>query len=60
MYGAKLNEDDNPLWEKFSINSVPTLIAFDKGKLVARRDAKMGIGLRKSDLNSVLEELKWN
>jgi thioredoxin 1 len=60
MYGAKLNEDDNPLWEKFSINSVPTLIAFDKGKLVARRDAKMGIGLTKSDLNSVLEELKWS
>ena len=60
IYGAKVNEDENPLWEKFSINAVPTLIAFDKSKLVARRDAKMGVGLTKSDLYCVLKELKWN
>jgi thioredoxin 1 len=60
MYGAKVNDDDNPLWDTFSINCVPTLIAFDKSKPVARRDAKIGKGLTKSDLNSVLKELKWN
>ncbi|HZA07862.1 MAG TPA: thioredoxin family protein [Nitrososphaeraceae archaeon] len=60
MYGAKINDDDNPLWDRFSINSVPTVLAFDKSKIVARRDAKMGIGLTKSDLNSILRELKWN
>ena len=60
MYGAKVNDDDNPLWDKFSINCVPTLIAFDKSKPVARRDAKIGKGLTKSDVNSVLKELKWN
>jgi hypothetical protein len=60
MYGAKVNDDDNPLWEGFSINSIPTLIAFDENKIVARRDAKMGVGLTKSDLNSILKELKWN
>jgi thioredoxin 1 len=59
MYGAKVNDDDNPLWDRFSINSIPTLIAFEKKKIVARRDAKMGVGLTKSDLNSMLKELKW-
>jgi thiol-disulfide isomerase/thioredoxin len=59
-YGATLNDNDNPLWERFSINSVPTLVAFDKARVVARRDARMGIGLTKSDLDSILNELKWN
>ncbi len=59
-YGAKINDDDNVLWDKFSINAVPTLIAFDEAKLVARKDARMGIGLTKSDLDSILSELKWN
>lgn len=59
-YGAKVNDDDNALWDKFSINSVPTLMAFDEAKLVARKDARMGIGLTKSDLDSILSELKWN
>jgi thioredoxin len=59
-YGAKLNDDDNPLWDRFSISSVPTLIAFDKARPVARRDARMGVGLTKSDLDSILSELKWN
>ena len=58
LYGAKVNDDDNPLWDKFSINSVPTIIAFNQNKIVARRDAKMGIGLTKSDLDSILEDLK--
>ena len=54
MYGAKINEDSNPLWDRFSINAVPTIIAFYKGKIVSRRDAKMGVGLDKSDLDSIL------
>jgi thioredoxin len=58
LYGAKINDDDNPLWDKFSINSIPTIIAFDQDRIVARRDAKMGIGLTKSDLDSILEDLR--
>jgi thioredoxin 1 len=56
LYGAKINDDDNPLWDRFSISSVPCLIAFDKGGIISRRDAKMGIGLKKSDLDSILTE----
>lgn len=58
-YGAKLNEDANPLWDRFSINAVPTIIAFERGSIVSRRDAKMGIGLNKPDLESILDELGW-
>jgi thioredoxin 1 len=58
IYGAKVNEDSNPLWDRFSLNAVPTIIAFNKGKIVSRRDAKMGVGLDKSDLDSILIELE--
>ena len=54
FYESKVNDDDNPLWDRFSISGVPTLIAFDKGKIISRRDAKMGVGLNKSDLDSML------
>jgi thioredoxin-like negative regulator of GroEL len=57
MYGAKVNDDDNPLWDRFSINAVPTIIAFDKGNVISRRDAKMSAGLNESDLDSILKEI---
>jgi len=52
-----INDDDNPLWDRFSISAVPTLIAFDKGKIISRRDTKMGVGLNESDLNSLFSEI---
>jgi hypothetical protein len=52
-----INDDNNPLWDRFSINTVPTLIAFDKGEVISRRDSKMGLGLDKSDVYSILKEL---
>ena len=57
FYASMINDDDNPLWDRFSINTVPTLIAFDKGEIISRRDAKMGLGLNKSDIDSILEEM---
>ncbi|HEY7571419.1 MAG TPA: thioredoxin family protein [Nitrososphaeraceae archaeon] len=59
MYGSKVNDDDNPLWDRFSMEAVPTLIAFDdRGEIISRRDAKRGIGLNKSDLDSILKEIQ--
>ena len=60
MVGAKMNEDDNPLWDRFEISAVPTIIAFDHGKIVARRDAKMGTGLTEADLDELLIEINGN
>ena len=57
IYASKINEDENPLWERFSITAVPTVIAFEKGKIIARRDAKMGMGLTKLDVDSLIKEM---
>ena len=56
--GIKLNDDDNPLWDRYDINAVPTLIAFSNNSIKFRRDAKMGIGLTKSDLDSILSDIE--
>ena len=57
FYASMINDDDNPLWDRFSINTIPTLIAFDKSNIISRRDAKMGLGLSKSDIDSILKEI---
>jgi len=57
LVGAKVNEDDNPLWDMFKIESIPTIVAFNNGELVNRRDAKRGIGLAKDDMESIVKEL---
>ena len=51
FFASKSDDDDNPLWERFSVDAAPTVVAFEKGKIISRRDAKMGIGLVKSDLD---------
>ena len=56
FFESNIDDDNNPLWERFSIEAVPTIIAFEKGKIISRRDSKMGIGLVKSDLDSILKE----
>ena len=57
FYAHMINDDDDPLWDRFSINAVPTLIAFDGNEIISRRDSKMGIGLNKTDIDSILIEI---
>lgn len=54
---ALVNEDENPLWDRFNIQAVPTIIAFQNGQILARRDAKRGIGLTRKDMESLIDEL---
>ena len=56
-YTVKINEDENPLWDRFNITAVPTVIVFEGDKITNRKDAKMGIGLTKNDLVSLIKEL---
>lgn len=55
--GSIIDEDENPLWDKFNIQAVPTMIAFQKGKIISRRDAKKHTGLTKLDMDSIIKEL---
>ena len=32
FFESNIDDDDNPLWERFSIEAVPTVIAFEKGE----------------------------
>ena len=52
-----VNEAENPLWDRFSIQAIPTMIAFQNGKILTRRDAKKGIGLTRTDMESIIKEL---
>ena len=54
---ALVNEDENLLWDRFNIQAVPTIIAFQNGNILARRDAKKGIGLTRKDMDSIIREL---
>lgn len=44
------DEPDESLWDEFSIKIVPTLMVFNKGQIIFRRDGKSFAGLRMSDL----------
>ena len=54
---ALVNEDENPLWDRFYIQAIPTMISFQNGKILTRRDAKKGIGLTRTDMESIIKEL---
>ena len=54
---ALVDEDENPLWDRFNIQAVPTMIVFEKGKIISRRDAKKHVGLTKGDMESIIKEL---
>ena len=54
---AHMIDDDDPLWDRFSIDAVPTLIAFDGDEIISRRDSKMGVGLNKTDIDSILKQI---
>jgi thiol-disulfide isomerase/thioredoxin len=53
-----LDDYDNPLWDDYSIDAVPTVIFFDKGKVYGRLNGKFGVGLNEKQLNVWLEEFK--
>ena len=55
--GSIIDEDENPLWDRFNIQAVPTMIVFQNGKIISRRDAKKHVGLTKSDMDSIVKEL---
>lgn len=55
--GSIIDEDENPLWDRFNISAVPTMIVFQNGKIISRRDAKKHVGLTKSDMDSIVSEL---
>ncbi len=48
------DDPDESLWDDYKLRLVPTLIIFQSGKQLFRKDGMSGIGLRSSDLTEVL------
>jgi thioredoxin-like negative regulator of GroEL len=53
-----ISDFDNPLWETFGINVVPSIILFKDGRAVFRRDGVQGRGLSKRDIEETFQEVK--
>ncbi len=49
-----LSEEINPLWDRYRIEVVPTLILFEGGNIAGRADGVLGNGLSEADLEDVL------
>ncbi|MCL5316827.1 MAG: thioredoxin family protein [Thaumarchaeota archaeon] len=54
---ADITDDNNPLWDKYNIPVVPTVIAFKNGVEAGRRNAVPGLGLKETDLISLLKQI---
>jgi thioredoxin 1 len=55
---ANLDDYDNPLWEDYSVEAVPTLVYFEGGKVSKRLDAESGAGLTEKRCREWLEKFK--
>lgn len=51
-----LDDYANPLWDDYSMEVVPTVIFFKKGKICRRLEGKFGVGLSEKQFKVWLEE----
>jgi thioredoxin 1 len=54
---ADLNDEENPLWETFDVQVVPTVMIFKDGELVYRKDGTLGQGLPDRAMDEVVSRL---
>ncbi|MCW4005626.1 MAG: thioredoxin family protein [Candidatus Bathyarchaeota archaeon] len=52
---VKLDEDENPLWERYSLDAVPSVLLFENGEVKRRLDCQRGIGLTKQLFSNWLQ-----
>lgn len=55
---AFLDDENNPLWDKYSILVIPTVIYFKNEKIVNRLDGIAGAGLDKAKLLDSFRQLR--
>jgi thioredoxin 1 len=52
---VRIDEDENPLWENYSLEAVPSVILFEKGQVSRRLDCKIGAGLNEKQFAQWLQ-----
>jgi hypothetical protein len=50
---VRLESMENPLWDTYEINVVPTVLLFEGDKLATRLDGRPGEGLAEGDLKGL-------
>ena len=53
---VKVDDYDNPLWDEYSIEAVPTVIFFDEQRVCSRLDGGLGYGLGEKQFKDWLKE----
>jgi thiol-disulfide isomerase/thioredoxin len=53
-----LDDYDDPRWERYGIDVVPTVIFFDDGRITRRLDGQAGVGLHEAALRQALETVR--
>jgi thioredoxin 1 len=51
-----IDDDDNQLWEDYSIESVPTVVLFEQGRVARRLDSRLGSGLSEKAFSEWLKK----
>jgi thioredoxin 1 len=54
---VKMDDESNPLWEKYNISVVPTVIFFKAARVWRRLDGGLGAGLKEEQLRSFLHDV---
>ena len=52
---VKIDRFLNPIWEKYSVNVVPTVILFQGNKAHRRLDGVLGVGIKEKEFNCFLD-----
>ncbi len=53
-----LDDEDNPLWDDYAVNVVPTLALFRDGKVVDRLDGILGYGIDRKMVDTFVRGLR--
>lgn len=53
---VNINDETNPLWEKFDIEVVPTILLFEGDRVFKRLDGTLGTGLSERQLKELIED----
>ncbi len=54
---VSLDDEANPLWEKYGVKVVPTVLVFGTGRVLRRLDGVLGVGLSEKQLKDLLESV---
>lgn len=55
---ANISDEKDPLWNRYNITVVPTIIVFRKAKPIYRKDGILGKGLAEKDVKEMIEFIK--